>query len=839
MAHRSPLTRAVVLAMVAVGGASGVTAAAIADDGPAPSSSAPAALGAGDALRVAAGPDGTKVLRTLDGRTVRLRGANVNALIDYGGAHPTVPVTPQDGVQARALGFTVMRLAVSWSRIAPAPGEYDTAYLDEIRSAARAFTDQGVRVLLDLHQDRYAAGLGPSGDESDGAPGWAVVTDGASTAKDSGGHGYYGTAASRAAANAFFTNRSVEGKGLQEHYADAIAQLAAVGEDLGPGLAGVELYNEPVDPVGTDPWATDTFSPDRLWPLYRRLITRLRGPDGTGPGQGAYDGPVWFEPHTTRTNTDDDRAAATFSDDPNLVYGPHIYTDVYNNQLGEGTYARLQKSFDNAAREARAYGAALAPTELPGAQTGPWELHRGEVLRHLDRLDAGGMVWVWKQAAGPSDYGWGVLRADGSVRPESGIARDYGRARLQASDAPVASSVWADGVLTIRTTGAGTLDLWDGATFASASPAAGAASVVTVDGAAPATGTLTGRRAAGTLQSSSAWVGGRELRLSVPAGDHVVVLRPAAAGETPTPAPAAVGEVTPPTTGETGPTVPPTTTDEVPPTTTTEETPPTTTDEVPPTTTQITTPTEPPTTTGEEEPSEPPTTTQVTTPTVPPTTTQVTTPTVPPTTTQVTTPSVPPTTTSTTPAPSGDPLGSLVGAIGGIGSGILNPVGSALGTLGALLSPATTSKPSASAVKAPAVAPVAVATPTVSRAAASPQRFRPLVGGRGGTRVVATVSKASRLKVVLERRVTGRRNGARCVAATGRSAKKATSCTRWTSVSTQTHRAAAGRTVVKLTGWVAGRVLPAGAYRAVITPTAAGKTGEPRRVSMTVLKPAR
>lgn len=167
-----------------------------------------------------------------------------------------------------------------------------------------------------------------------------------------------------------------------------------------------------------------------------------------------------------------------------------------------------------------------------------WEAHRGEVLRHLDRLGVGGMVWVWKQAAGADDYGWGVLLEDGSVREHSAIVGDYGRPRLRASSAPVATATWDAGVLTVRTRGAGVLDLRDGAAFGIAAPAVGGAPVVTVDGAAPVANTLTGRVAAAPLASGDAWVGGRELRLTVPAGDHTVVLRPATAGEGPTPAPA-------------------------------------------------------------------------------------------------------------------------------------------------------------------------------------------------------------------------------------------------------------------------------------------------------------
>jgi len=471
-----------------------------------------------DALEVATGEGGARQLRTRDGRTAFLRGANVNALVDHGGSRRLVPVAAEDGLQARALGFSVVRLAVSWSRIAPAPGQFDARYLDEIRRTAAVFADQGIYVLLDMHQDRYGATLGPSGDESDGAPAWASRTDGASTAAgSSGGHPYYGTAAARTAAKHFFRNTTVAGRPLQDHYADAVEQVARVGRELGPAFAGIELYNEPIDPESLLSGLIDTFSPTRLWPFYRRVIARLRG--------AGHVAPIWFEPQATRTQTDNDAVASRFSPDPGLVYGPHVYTDVFNGRNGALTPARIALSFTRADREARAYGAALAPTELPGASGGAWETHRAAVLGQLDRLGAGGMVWVWKQHP-DSDYGWGVLRADGGVRGDSGIAKDYGRSRVQASGPRVLSQAWKGGVLTVRTRGAGVVDLWDGAAFRSAPTGVGASPALTVDGVAPAAQVVATRQARSPLATPTTWVEGRQLRVTVGAGDHTLRLAP-------------------------------------------------------------------------------------------------------------------------------------------------------------------------------------------------------------------------------------------------------------------------------------------------------------------------
>jgi hypothetical protein len=507
-----------ILGLLGLGGGGGGSTPPAPPDPP-PSAATP--LTSGDRLGVARDGD-RAVLRTADGRQAFLRGANVNALVDYGGAHGTVPVTDRDAEQARALGFTVVRLAVSWSRIVPQPGAVDAAYLDEVRRAAGRFADRGIHVLLDLHQDRYGAGLGPTRDERDGAPRWAQLTGGASTAGGSTDHDYYGSAAARAAARAFFDDATVPGTGrtLQAHYGDALVALADVGEDLGPALAGIELFNEPVDPVRASLQPSDvaTFYRERLWPFYRRAIERLR--------TSGYDGPIWFEGSATRTHTDDDPSAARFSDDPGLVYGPHVYTDVYNGRNGSGTPARIAASFARTRDEADRYGAALAPTELPGAAGtigGDWERDREATLDQLDALGAGGMVWVWKQH--PSrDYGWGVLTASGGLRGGTEIAQDYGRARVRSSSAPIASVAWRGGTLRVRTTGAGVVELWDGAATGARPLERGASPTLTIDGTAAAAGAVEAATATSPLASAAAWIGGRVLRVTVGDGEHEVAL---------------------------------------------------------------------------------------------------------------------------------------------------------------------------------------------------------------------------------------------------------------------------------------------------------------------------
>ncbi len=468
---------------------------------------APGTIGPAEALRVGPSANGDRALLTADGRRVILRGANVAALVDYGGAHGTVPVTAADGVQARALGLNVVRLAISWSRIQPQPQVIDRGYLAEVERAARVFADRGIYVLLDMHHDRYAANLGqPSYVEADGAPAWAVDTGGASCSSLIGslqGHGrYYTTPCAAAAAQAFWDDRTVGGRPLQQAYADAVAAATATGRRLGPAFAGIELYNEPVSP---DPAWPPSWAEERLFPFYARLVARLR--------RDGYRGPIWFEPFGP--------AAARFAGgDGQLVFAPHLYTDVFGGDVDAGSEGRLGAAYDEARQQAAAFGAALVPGEFPGAGGGPWEAYRRWQLGLQDRHLTGGVVWVWKQHP-TKDYGWGVLAADGGLRPGSRIALDLGRPRLVAAEPRVLAQEADDDELTVRTAGAGTVELWTGAATGAAA-ARGAAPSLTVDGRAADGVEIV--RAAATLPGTS--LGGRRLRVRVGAGRHLLRLAP-------------------------------------------------------------------------------------------------------------------------------------------------------------------------------------------------------------------------------------------------------------------------------------------------------------------------
>ena len=116
--------------------------------------------------------DGTYFVRDDDGRVVILRGMNI---MSSAKGHPErLPDLQAEDVEryARLWGFNVVRYLIFWDAVEPSPGEYDGAYFDKTEERLDWFADNGVYVILDMHQDVYAARFC-----CDGAPEWAIEDD--------------------------------------------------------------------------------------------------------------------------------------------------------------------------------------------------------------------------------------------------------------------------------------------------------------------------------------------------------------------------------------------------------------------------------------------------------------------------------------------------------------------------------------------------------------------------------------------------------------------------------------------------------------------------------------
>lgn len=468
----------------------------------------PEPFGSRDRLRVRS-VSGTPRLVDADRRPVLLRGVNVNALVDYGrtGQKP-IALRTRDFDQIAALGLSVIRLPISWSRVMPSPGRIDRAYLAKVSSAVRRAGRHRIYTVVSMHSDRYSADLG-TGTEFDGAPPWAVETDGLACGDP---RPRYYTPCAAAAARHFYAGDATRGRSLQAWYADAVVAAAAAGRRGGAGYAGIDVLNEPTDPDATPDAAATPAWTARLHDLQRTLVRRLRA-----DGERA---PIWIQPQGPRSTRALGAAVLPDLADRAIVYAPHAYIDVYDAVPTPATADRMRVQYRAFAREAARIRAATVIGEFPGAAGGAWEDLRREHLERQDRAAFGGITWLWKQPAG--GYGWGTLTPEGGLRTDTEAAQVLSAPRVIAGNRRVRVTATA-GQVEVRGSGsAQTVDVWLGTAFG-AGDARGfdlqqgaAAPAIVVERSWSAAASLDGTTATGTA-----------VRLRLPQGRSAATFVPA------------------------------------------------------------------------------------------------------------------------------------------------------------------------------------------------------------------------------------------------------------------------------------------------------------------------
>lgn len=437
------------------------------------------------------------------GRTVLLRGVAVTALIRYGPGYAENPAAgDRDFAEIAALGFDFVRLPVSWSRIEPRPGVVDAGYLDRVAALVRDARRHGLSVLVDMHNDRYSAGLAPH-DEADGAPAWATLVPSGCPGQPSPDD------CQRAAWSSFWANRTVAGEGLQRHY---LAALLAVSRRLrhAPGIAGFELVNNPSSGGTPSP----AFERTQLWPFYRRAIRALRADGETRA--------LWIDRAGSAERSDAVSPLPRLSGDGNLVLAPHDYAGVFSvPSWPAGGSARLGGWYAAAVHQAIGQHMGLAVGEWGGSAGGPGDGLLATKLGVQDATALGSSFWMWKQR--PGYYNWELVNLDGSLRSDSLRAQMLSRPHPDAIPGRLDSFSFAGGALTVPLDGpGGTAVLWSGTQVL-----AGGRSAIS----APLThATVDGHPVGAALdpvgfRSGSVWLRGYRVRVRVPAGRHSLVLR--------------------------------------------------------------------------------------------------------------------------------------------------------------------------------------------------------------------------------------------------------------------------------------------------------------------------
>ena len=310
---------------------------------------------------------------------------------------------------------------------------------------------QGVYVILDMHQDQYSryilpatkaaapSGCTPSGG-SDGAPSWAVLRDGKP------GCAMFGIdelnpAESAAFAN-FWQNATVDGPqgqapgtGLQDHYIGGLAALARRFQD-NPAVLGYELMNEPQPgSTGSTPAANGyEASSQDLYPFYTRAIEALTGVRDGRPtcpagdptsltGSCAYPQlasvhrqQIFYEPLAYRNLVDFSlQVSAPFSSYPNLVFAPHVYTyafTVEQDLLGlpakpGGFPPNFTFGYQTAEAEAQAMHSAVFVTEFGDSSSTDSTILADE-LAAQESTQTGATLWAWKGLSNAPGSCWCV-----------------------------------------------------------------------------------------------------------------------------------------------------------------------------------------------------------------------------------------------------------------------------------------------------------------------------------------------------------------------------------------------------------------------------------------------
>ncbi|MFI1523295.1 glycoside hydrolase family 5 protein [Kitasatospora cineracea] len=366
----------------------------------------PADRGPFDARKVSATTlaDGRTAFTDQRGRVLDLRGFNLDKYDE---------TTEADLRELAAHGFGLVRIAVSWSRLEPAPGRYDRAQLARLGQLLDWAGKYRLYAVVDYHQDVYGQYfLGGDG----GAPAWATRDDGLPFTPDPADWfaGYFQPSVQAAFRHLY------DDPDLRRAQADLYTTVAR--ELRGKrALLGYDLFNEPFGPVPGDPAdpavlaaASAALEQGRLAAMYRRLITAVRRVD--------RDAWLFVEP-TVLVGQGVPTSLPAFTDPrpgrDRIGYAPHFYD----------TAVEAGRDWDPAGGFVEDYTAAV--TAYPRAHrlpvlVGEWgppsaatpgnaELIRRQVAA-MRTFAAGWTMWYWCHGTG----GYCALTPDGRPAPGYG-----------------------------------------------------------------------------------------------------------------------------------------------------------------------------------------------------------------------------------------------------------------------------------------------------------------------------------------------------------------------------------------------------------------------------------
>ncbi|AUP77301.1 glycoside hydrolase family 5 protein [Flavivirga eckloniae] len=331
------------------------------------------------------------------GRQILLRGVNANSHIEYWQYDPEIitnyPFTENDADLIAAMGWNMVRLCISWSRVEPNPGKYDDSYLDEVAKTVDMLSKRGVYTLMDLHQDAWGASLaappgticteGVTAEGWDGAPEWATFDDNESRCKTS--HRELVPAVRAAWVNFFKNKEGPGGMGIQTRYVNMFAHLVKRFANTN-AVAGYDIMNEP------NQFLEETYP--LLSKFYENALQAMRLAEKE---IGAPKRLFFFEP-TIAWQAVGFPAPEPFKHDDQVVYSPHIYQEGINDGKLEEGFARATKETIELYK-----GAPIVVGEWGGSPKRAKDPNDDYFQRHLYEQDNnlfGATIWSWHTSCG-------------------------------------------------------------------------------------------------------------------------------------------------------------------------------------------------------------------------------------------------------------------------------------------------------------------------------------------------------------------------------------------------------------------------------------------------------
>lgn len=355
------------------------------------------------------------------GRVVILRGVNVESSSKgdtQAGEH-----LPESGLDGQSTlhrwGWNSVRFLVFWGALEPEDGRFDDEYLDRVQRWLDWYEDNGIHVVLDMHQDLYAWKVG-----GNGAPDWAVDTKGKEPAPPVEGQPWFLKGADPAVQNAYqsFWNPTEGQRDLKKDYLEALSHLAERFADH-PAVIGIDVMNEPSFANG-DLGATLAIQPQAAAGEFvnPNLTTFMQG--GIDAVR-AHDDDAWVMVEPTSLlnafpyagDLDFGALVDPRSGPPRLAYAGHLYQQQVHDGQGypeNDPYLATWESLR--AAEADEMHGALWIGEWGGSPDQPrMDAYVDELTDMADRLMAGWAFWSWDPG------GWSPVEADGTTPSANGV----------------------------------------------------------------------------------------------------------------------------------------------------------------------------------------------------------------------------------------------------------------------------------------------------------------------------------------------------------------------------------------------------------------------------------